>query len=85
MLLLPLNIIPAGLLFAEFHKTLSRLYRDRQVYLASVLLFVGGTLIPLVLLLIGDGAPGILGAVSLILLGSLAIRSLIHQDPARFS
>jgi hypothetical protein len=81
MLLLPLNIIPAGLLFAEFHKTLLRLYRDRQVYLASVLLFVGGTLIPLVLLLMGDSAPGILGAVSLILLGSLAIRSLIIKIP----
>ena len=81
MLLLPLNIIPAGLLFAEFHKTLLRLYRDRQVYLASVLLFVGGTLIPLVLLLIGDSAPGILGAASLILLGSLAIRSLIIKIP----
>ena len=81
MLLLPLNIIPAGLLFAEFHKTLLRLYRDRQVYLASVLLFVGGTLIPLVLLLMGDGAPGILGAASLILLGSLAIRSLIIKIP----
>jgi hypothetical protein len=81
MLLLPLNIIPAGLLFSEFHKTLLRLYRDRQVYLASVLLFVGGTLIPLVLLLMGDSAPGILGAVSLILLGSLAIRSLIIKIP----
>jgi len=81
MLLLPLNIIPAGLLFAEFHKTLLRLYRDRQVYLASVLLFVGGTLIPLVLLLMGDSAPGILGAASLILLGSLAIRSLIVKIP----
>ena len=81
MLLLPLNIIPAGLLFAEFHKTLLRIYRDRQVYLASVLLFVGGTLIPLVLLLMGDSAPGILGAASLILLGSLAIRSLIIKIP----
>ncbi len=81
MLLLPLNIIPAGLLFAEFHKTLLRLHRDRQVYLASVLLFVGGTLIPLVLLLMGDSAPGILGAASLILLGSLAIRSLIIKIP----
>ena len=81
MLLLPLNIIPAGLLFSEFHKTLLRLYRDRQVYLASVLLFVGGTLIPLVLLLMGDSAPGILGAASLILLGSLAIRSLIVKIP----
>ena len=69
----------------NFTRLSSRIYRDRQVYLASVLLFVGGTLIPLILLLVGDGAPGILGAVSLILAGSLAIRSPDHQDPARFS
>jgi Polysulphide reductase, NrfD len=81
MLLLPLNIIPASLLFAEFHKTLFRLYSDRQVYLALVLLFVGGTLTPLVLLLVGDSASGILGSVSLIVLGSLAIRSLIIKVP----
>ena len=78
MLLLPLNIIPAGLLFAESHKTLLRLYRDRQVYLASVLLFVGGTLIPLVLLLMGDSVPGILGVALLILLD---VRFVI-QPPA---
>jgi polysulfide reductase-like protein len=81
MLLLPLNIIPAGLLFADFHKTLFRIYRDRQVYVASVLLFAGGTLMPLVLLLVGDSALGILGAVLLIVLGSLAIRAMIIKIP----
>ena len=57
VVLLVLNIIPAGLLFSELHKTLSRIYRDRQVYLVLVLILVGGTLIPLILLLVGDGAP----------------------------
>ena len=81
VVLLLLNIIPAGLLFSELHKTLSRIYSDRQVYLVLVFIFVGGTLIPLFLLLVGDGAPSILGAVSLILLGNLAIRSLFIKIP----
>jgi hypothetical protein len=45
------------------------------------LVFVGGTLIPLFLLLVGDGAPWILGAVSLVLLGSLSVRLLIIKIP----
>jgi hypothetical protein len=81
VVLLLLSIIPAGLLFSELRETLSRIYRDRQVYLALALTFAGGTLIPLILLLVGDGAPWILGAVSLILLGSLAIRALIIKIP----
>jgi Polysulphide reductase, NrfD len=81
VVLLLLNIIPAGLLFAELHKTLLRIYRDRQVYRVLVFIFVGGTLIPLVLLLVGDGAPWILSAVLLILLGSLAIRFVIIKVP----
>jgi hypothetical protein len=81
MLLLLLSIIPAGLLFAEFRKTLCRLYSDQRVYLALALLFVGGTLMPLILLLVADGAPGILGAVSLIVLTSLIVRSLIIKIP----
>ncbi len=81
MMLLLLNIIPASLLFSELRKTLSRLYRDRHVYVTLALTFVGGTLIPLILLLVGDSAFWILGAVSLILMGSLAIRSLIIKIP----
>ncbi len=42
---------------------------------------VGGTLIPLILLLVGDGAPWILGAVLFILAGNLAIRSLFLKIP----
>ena len=81
ILLLPLSIIPAGLLFAELRKTLFRLYSDRQVYRATVLVFVGGTVIPLILLVLVDRGPGILGAVSLIVLTSLAVRSLIIKIP----
>ena len=34
--LLLLSVIPAGLLFSELHKTLARIYRDRQVYLTLI-------------------------------------------------
>jgi hypothetical protein len=81
MLLLLLNVIPAGLLLSESRKTLSRLHHDRRVYLALALTFVGGTLLPLILLLVGDRAPWLLGTVSLILLGNLAIRFLIIKIP----
>jgi Polysulphide reductase, NrfD len=79
--LLLLNLIPTGLLFLELRETLSRIYRDQQVHLALVLTVVGGTLIPLILLLVGDGAPWVLGAVLFILAGNLAIRSLFLKIP----
>ncbi len=46
-----------------------------------VLTFVGGTLVPVVLLLAGDGAPWHLGAVLLIVLGGFAVRSLFLKIP----
>jgi Polysulphide reductase, NrfD len=79
--LLVLSVVPAGLLFSELQKTLSRIYGDRRVYLVLIVIFVGGTLFPLCLLLVGDRAPWILGAVSLILLGSLATRSVFIKIP----
>ncbi len=81
VVLLLLNLIPTGLLFLELRETLSRIYRDQQVHLALALIVVGGTLIPLFLLLVGDGAPWILGAVLFILAGNLAIRSLFLKIP----
>jgi hypothetical protein len=79
--LLLLNPIPTGLVFLELRETLSRIYRDRQVHLALALIVVVGTLIPLILLLAGDGAPWNLGAVLFILAGNLAIRSLFLKIP----
>jgi hypothetical protein len=79
--LLLLNLIPSGLLFLELRGTLSRIYREQQVHLALALTVVGGTLIPLILLLVGDGAPWILGAVLFILAGNLATRSLFLKIP----
>jgi Polysulphide reductase, NrfD len=79
--LLLLNPIPTGLVFLELRETLSRIYRDKQVHLALALIVVVGTLIPLILLLAGDGAPWNLGAVLFILVGNLAIRSLFMKIP----
>jgi Ni/Fe-hydrogenase subunit HybB-like protein len=81
VVLVLLNIIPAGLLFAEFHKTLSRVYGDRRVHVVLAFVLAGGTLIPLFLLLVGDSSPSMLGATALILAGSLAIRFLFIKIP----
>src|SRR5262249_50053608 len=79
--LLLLNLIPTGLLFLELRETLSRIYRDQQVHLALALTIVGGALIPLILLLVGDGAPWILAALLFILGGNPAIRSRFLKIP----
>jgi hypothetical protein len=80
-ILLVLSVIPAGLLFSELQKTLSRIYGDRQVYLTLIFILVVGTLVPLVLLLVGSGAAWSLGAVLLILLGNFAVRFLLIKIP----
>jgi hypothetical protein len=79
-MLLLLNLIPTGLLF-ELRETLARIYRGQQVHLAMALTIAGGTLIPLILLLLGNGAPWSVGAVLLILAGNLAIRSQFLKIP----
>jgi hypothetical protein len=79
--LLVLNVIATGLLFMELRETLCRIYRDQEVYLVLLITFVGGTLFPLILLLVGAGAGSSLGAVSLIVLGSLALRFLFIKIP----
>ncbi len=79
--LVVLNLIPTGLVFLELRPTLSRIYRDQQVYLALAFILVGGTLVPVVLLLAGDGAPWRLGAVLLIVLGGFAVRLLLLKIP----
>jgi Polysulphide reductase, NrfD len=80
-LLVVLNLIPTGLVFLEIRETLSRIYGDQQVYRALALTYVGGTLVPLILLLASGGAQWSLGAVSLIVLGGLAVRSMFLKIP----
>ncbi len=73
--LLVLNLIPMGLLLANLRSELARTWR------AWMLALAGGTLLPLGLVLAGSGAPGMLGAVIVLLTGSLAIRFLIIRIP----
>jgi hypothetical protein len=79
--LVVLNLIPTCFVFLEIHETLARIYSDQQIYRALSLTFVGGTLMPVVLLLAGYGAPSGLGAVLLIVLGGFAVRSLFLKIP----
>jgi Polysulphide reductase, NrfD len=79
--LVVLNLIPTGFVFLEIRETLARIYSDQQIYRALLLTLVGGTLMPVVLLLAGDGALWRLGAVLLIVLGGFAVRSLFLKIP----
>jgi Polysulphide reductase, NrfD len=79
--LVVLNLIPTGFVFLEIHETLARIYNDQQIYRVLSLTLVGGTLIPVVLLLTGDGAPWLLCAVLLVVLGGFANRSLFLKIP----
>ena len=76
-----LNLIPTCFVFLEIRDTLTRIFSDQQIYRALVFTLVGGTLLPVVLLLVGDGAPWRLSGVLLIVLGGFAVRSLFIKIP----
>src|SRR5271168_4090604 len=66
IVLLVLNVIPLGLLFANLQPTHARLYTRRQQWRVAVLI-AAGTLIPLGLMLLSDGLLFILVAVVFLL------------------
>lgn len=84
--LLIINVIPLGLLFANLQPTLARLFTRERRWRTGVLTFIAGTLIPLVLLLVGDGPVFVFAAVTSLLLGSLVIRFVYvmipHTEPS---
>jgi Ni/Fe-hydrogenase subunit HybB-like protein len=80
-LLLVLNLIALGLLVADLRPVLARLYTREQLWRMGILALGVGTLIPLILVLVGGSPPLVLGAGILILLGSLAIRFQIIRIP----
>src|SRR5580698_1380795 len=55
IVLLVLNVIPLGLLFADLHPAHARLYTRGQQWLVGILIFAAGTLIPLGLTFLNDG------------------------------
>jgi hypothetical protein len=81
IVLLLLNVIPLGLLFANLQPTHARLYTREQQWCVGVLMFALGTLIPLGLMLLSGGPLFILGAVIFLLLGSWVIRFLYVKIP----
>ena len=81
IVLLVLNAIPLGLLFANLHPTFARLFTHEQQWRVGLLAFVTGTLIPLGLMLLGDGLLLVFGAVIFLLFGSWLIRFVYVKIP----
>jgi hypothetical protein len=81
IVLLVLDVIPLGLLFANLQPTHARLYSRERQWGVGVLIFAGGTLIPLGLTLLNDGLLFIFGAVIFLLLGSWVIRFVYVKIP----
>ena len=81
IVLLVLNLIPLGLLFADLQPTHARLYTRGQRWLVGMLMFVAATLIPLGLTILSDDPPFIFGAIVFLLLGSWVIRFVYVKIP----
>jgi Ni/Fe-hydrogenase subunit HybB-like protein len=81
IVLLVLNLIPLGLLFANLQPTHARLYTREQQWRVGVLIFAAGTLVPLSLTLINGGLLFILCAVIFLLLASWAVRFVYVKIP----
>jgi len=81
IVLLVLNMIPLGLLFANLQPTHARLYTWEQQWRVGVFIFAAGTLIPLGLTLLNGGLLFIFGAVIFLLLGSWIIRFVFVKIP----
>jgi hypothetical protein len=81
IVLLVLNVIPLGLLFADLQPTHALLYTRERQWFVGVLILVGGTGLPLGLTLLNDGLPFIVGAVLSLLLASWVIRFVYVKIP----
>lgn len=81
IVLLVLNVLPLGLLFANLQPTHARLYSREQQWRVGALIFVAGTLIPLGLTLLSGGLLFTFGAVIFLLLESWVIRFVYVKIP----
>ena len=81
IVLLILNVIPLGLLFANLQPTHARLYTREQQWRVGIFIFAAGTLIPLVLTLVNGGLLFIFGAVIILLLESWVVRFVYVKIP----
>ncbi len=80
-ILLALNVIPAGLLFADLRAAMGRIDPGGKLAALVPTACIGTTLVPLALLLAGGGTAWMIVAVSIMLIGALAARSLILKIP----
>jgi Ni/Fe-hydrogenase subunit HybB-like protein len=81
IVLLLLNLIPLGLLFANLEAAHARLYTRAQQWRVGVLIFAAVTLIPLGLALLNGGLLFLFAAVIFLLLGSWVVRFVYIKIP----
>jgi hypothetical protein len=81
IVLLVLNVIPSGLLFANLQPTHARFYTREQQWRVGVLIFAAGTLIPLCLTLLNGGFLCLVGAVISLLVESWVVRFVYVKIP----
>jgi hypothetical protein len=81
IVLVVLNVIPLGLLFADLQPTHAELYTRELQWLVGVLILAGGTLIPLGLVLLSGGLPLTSGSLIFLLLVSWVIRFVYVKIP----
>jgi hypothetical protein len=81
IVLLLLNVIPLGLLFANLHPTHARLYTREQQWRVGLVIFAAGTLIPLGMTLLSGGLLFLVCAVIFLLLESWVVRFMYVKIP----
>jgi len=79
--LLVLHVIAAYLLAADLGDTLKQIYAPRQLWATGAILLVGGTLLPLGLVLVTDNAILLAAAVLLMMAGAFVVRQRIIHIP----
>jgi Polysulphide reductase, NrfD len=81
IVLLILNLVPLGLLFANLQPTHAQLYTREQQWRAGILIFAIGTLVPLGLVLINSSFLPTLSALVFLLFASWLIRFVYVKVP----
>jgi Ni/Fe-hydrogenase subunit HybB-like protein len=81
VVLLVLNLIPLGLLFANLQPAHARLYTREQQWRVGVPIFAAGTLVPFGLTLLNKGLPFLFGSLIFLLAASWAIRFVYVKIP----
>jgi hypothetical protein len=81
IVLLLLNVIPLGLLFANLQPTHAQLYTREQQWRVGALIFAAGTLIPVGLTLFNGGLLFMVGSVIFLLFESWLVRFVYVEIP----